>query len=56
MVLYFYILFQVYEIVNSESEITYTCNPQPGYKYSFIVKLAFLLDPLLVYVPITRNA
>lgn len=42
MVLYFYmhILFQVYEMVNnSNSEIIHTDNLQPGYKYSFIVKL-----------------
>lgn len=42
MALYFYVhmLFQVYEIVDySNSEIIHTDNLQPGYKYSFIVKL-----------------
>ena len=39
----FYFLFQIYEIANSESEIIYTYNPQPGYRYSFIVKFVLSL-------------
>lgn len=43
MVFYFYILFQIHEIANSESEIIYTYNLQPGYRYSFIVKFVLSL-------------
>lgn len=42
VVLYFYVSFQVYEIVNSDSEIIYS-NPQPRHNNSFIVKLAVSL-------------
>lgn len=60
MVFYFYILFQIYEIASSESEIIYTYNPQPGYRYGFIVKFVlslgstsffkFFIGRLLLYI------